>query len=373
MSTADDYYLDNQPGATFRAELNTILAAVQSANSGSVEPTDKVPGMVWFETDTNKRWRRNANNDAWVMIYDQSNKPTKGDVGLGSVANYGNTSSVTDPSTSKYLLAAAAKNLNDNKLGKTEKAADSSKLNGQAASYYATATHSHTPSSIGAADRQHTHPEGDLPNASTSAQGVVQLSNSTGGSSETKAATEKAVKDAKNQAIAAGVPAGAIIMWAGTEAQIPSGWQLANGQGNTSNGIKIPNLQDRFIVGAGSAYAVGNNGGSVSKTTGAAGSHSHTVSVGNTTLSTSQMPSHKHRLKLRASGDNGGSLSDGAVRTQFHHSSQQIKLMHSDNTADYEGGSGSHNHSGSSGSSGSHSHTVDVRPPYYALCYIVKL
>ena len=39
MAQATDYNLANQSGADFRAELNEILAASVSLNSGSSEPT----------------------------------------------------------------------------------------------------------------------------------------------------------------------------------------------------------------------------------------------------------------------------------------------------------------------------------------------
>ena len=47
-----------------------------------------------------------------------------------------------------------------------------------------------------------------------------------------------------------------IMIWSGSAASIPVGWALCNGGNGT------PNLQDRFVVGAGSAYGVGVTGGS---------------------------------------------------------------------------------------------------------------
>jgi hypothetical protein len=63
-----------------------------------------------------------------------------------------------------------------------------------------------------------------------------------------------------------GVPKGGIIMWSGGVNQIPEGWALCNGQNGT------PDLRDRFIVGAGSGYAVGATGGINSNNI----SHTHT-------------------------------------------------------------------------------------------------
>ena len=76
-----------------------------------------------------------------------------------------------------------------------------------------------------------------------------------------------------------GVPKGAIIMWSGTVATIPDGFSLCDG----SNGT--PDLRNRFVIGAGSNYAVGATGGG-----------STTTSVGDVeagpqaTVSTSALP-----------------------------------------------------------------------------------
>ena len=48
------------------------------------------------------------------------------------------------------------------------------------------------------------------------------------------------------------VPQGAIVMWSGAITSIPTGWSLCDGTNGT------PDLTDRFIVGAGNTYAVGD-------------------------------------------------------------------------------------------------------------------
>jgi len=63
------------------------------------------------------------------------------------------------------------------------------------------------------------------------------------------------------------IPAGGIIMWSGSIGAIPTGYYLCNG----SNGT--PDLRDRFVVGAGSTYAVGNTGGFTSSVTGSGGTN----------------------------------------------------------------------------------------------------
>jgi hypothetical protein len=48
------------------------------------------------------------------------------------------------------------------------------------------------------------------------------------------------------------MPRGGIIMWGGTIPNIPTGWRLCDGNnGTVVNGVTIPDLRERFIVGAG--------------------------------------------------------------------------------------------------------------------------
>ena len=119
---------------------------------------------------------------------------------------------------------------------------------------------------------------------------------------------------------AGGIPAGVICMWSGTVATVPGGWALCNGANGT------PNLCDRFIVGAGSAYAP--------KATGGANTHAHTATaasvaavttigstaaataIGATTLTTAQMPSHTHTVSVRVAGSGGtGPSGNGSAST----------------------------------------------------------
>ena len=51
------------------------------------------------------------------------------------------------------------------------------------------------------------------------------------------------------------VTSGMILLWSGAIVDIPAGYALCNGANGT------PDLRDKFVVGAGSSYAVGGNGG----------------------------------------------------------------------------------------------------------------
>jgi hypothetical protein len=63
------------------------------------------------------------------------------------------------------------------------------------------------------------------------------------------------------------VPAGGIIMWSGSIGSIPATYYLCDGQNGT------PDLRDRFVVGAGNTYAVGNTGGFTSAATSSGGTN----------------------------------------------------------------------------------------------------
>lgn len=94
-------------------------------------------------------------------------------------------------------------------------------------------------------------------------------------------------------AATAAFPVGGIIMWSGSIAAIPSGWALCNGTSGT------PDLRDRFIVGAGSTYAVNATGGSANATL---PSHTHTAT------NTISNAAHQHFVVRNLEAGNEGSL-----------------------------------------------------------------
>ena len=87
------------------------------------------------------------------------------------------------------------------------------------------------------------------------------------------------------------VPLGAILMWSGTGSStaVPSGFTLCDGNGGTAvNGITIPDLRDKFIVGANAVTGSDSTypGVSMNQTGGSANavllSHTHTQTGGST-------------------------------------------------------------------------------------------
>lgn len=108
---------------------------------------------------------------------------------------------------------------------------------------------------------------------------------------------------------------GMIILWWGDFASIPKGWKVCSGNNET------PNLMDRVVMGAGSTYATGDTGGAVT--------HNHTVDD----------EPHEHNLTI------GNAIAAGS---DYGLDTTSVDTGISINNA-------------------------DVRPPYYALFYIMKV
>ena len=118
------------------------------------------------------------------------------------------------------------------------------------------------------------------------------------------------------------IPTGAIIVWSGAVADIPSGWALCDGAGDT------PDLTERFVVGAGGSYNVNDTGGSES-----------------VTLTTDEIPDHGHNVPA------------------YHNEGNASGFIW--------GGSNNTNSKATSNTGGGAAH--ENLPPYLAMAYIMKV
>lgn len=123
--------------------------------------------------------------------------------------------------------------------------------------------------------------------ATTSAVGIVQLSSSTSSTSETLAATPKAVQDAIAIAISSAVPTGTVMLFQQTSA--PTGWTKITTHDNKALRVVSGNAGTGGSTGFSSVFASRTPGGSVSGSNSGGGVHHHT-------LSTAEMPSHTHAI-----------------------------------------------------------------------------
>ena len=66
-----DYVINNDSGATVRADINSVLQAILSQNSGSSEPTSTAAGMLWLDTSGGAPYTlkvRDAGNNHWLSM-----------------------------------------------------------------------------------------------------------------------------------------------------------------------------------------------------------------------------------------------------------------------------------------------------------------
>jgi microcystin-dependent protein len=138
---------------------------------------------------------------------------------------------------------------------------------------------------------------------------------------------------------------GLIVEWFGLSTTVPDGWALCDGTNDT------PNLIDKFIIGAGDNYNIGNTGGTFDAVL---PTHTHINTVTNSTNS----HSHTYAFTTGSAGTSHvGQPGDSSFAT----------LNLSTNTA------------------GDHTHTVTISPasigenptdknlpPYFSLFYIIK-
>ena len=177
---------------------------------------------------------------------------------------------------------------------------------------------------------------------------------STGGSGGTGATGDKGQKGDAGSAGSTGIPSGFIGLWSGAANAIPSGWYLCNG----SNGT--PDLRGRFVVGysnTDSDYDVGDTGGAK-----------------DVILSAAQMPNHAHYFSTTTSGGD-----------HVHQYIDQYVVINAGYRPWPANNNDCQQRNVNTSGSGAHSHTVtgttnqegggaahENRPPYYALCYIMK-
>lgn len=142
------------------------------------------------------------------------------------------------------------------------------------------------------------------------------------------------------------VPEGAIIMWSGSLASIPSGWQLCDG----SNGT--PDLRNRFVCGVNDGENPGATGGQDS-----------------ITLNTSQMPAHAHIFTTNPAGSHTHQIYGNQTTGGWDYAS-----MMANNTGGFNVVSTApdHVHTGTTQLAGENA-PIENRPAYYKLAFIMKM
>lgn len=142
--------------------------------------------------------------------------------------------------------------------------------------------------------------------------------------------------------------AGVILLWSGSTQDIPKGFALCNGDHGT------PDLRDKFVVGSGKTFEVGSTGGR-----------------SQVTLVANNVPAHYHNRNSNGTEElaivdhqlTGGEGTSYAVRFEYKDGYVGQETVHA--CPHY------HVHTGNGGSS--NPHPVDIRPPFFALAFIMRV
>lgn len=153
------------------------------------------------------------------------------------------------------------------------------------------------------------------------------------------------------------VPVGGIIMWSGAATAIPENWALCNGTAGT------PNLENTFVIGAGGTYPVGATGGSAT----ALLDHVHSITDpghvhGNAPHSHGYVDNLGNPAGIPTTNTVGGTIFEGTGTPNITFStttsavSVPIALATTGIVGTNVAGTG-----------------TNSLPPYYALCYIMRV
>lgn len=163
------------------------------------------------------------------------------------------------------------------------------------------------------------------------------------------------------------MPKGCILAWYGSIESIPSGWALCDGR--TVNGLKTPNLQDKFILGGG-VVGSGDHFGNVKDTGG------YHLSQAKTTIYAKDIPVHRHVFTDDTHADNaisygqikhtGDSTLDGVHTFSADNSGNGRHYLTGDDIYDYNAAKVN-----TATSKTITSNDFSIMPPYMILAYIM--
>lgn len=195
-----------------------------------------------------------------------------------------------------------------------------------------------------------------IPSASEAARGLAEIA--TNGEADAGVDDERIMTPAKvKRRIDAALPVGIISLWSGEIVSIPAGWALCDGANGT------PDLRDRFIVGAGTDFNVGDTGGS--------DTHDHGGSVQDHTLTTAEIPEHRHFVAVPGVFD-ATLTSSNSIAKETAAGGDTEYILRGDNAEPSIG------RTSATGSGDPHDHGLTINdattlPPYYTLAYIMKI
>ena len=160
------------------------------------------------------------------------------------------------------------------------------------------------------------------------------------------------------------IPYGCILMWSGSVGTIPTGWSLCDGTNGT------PNLRNRFIIGAGDTYSTNDIGGNKDAIV---VSHGHAITISDPGHGhTVSDPGHAH---LMVEVPTTTRVQDGVIDGSYHagHADRTYTNRNTNTaTTGITLGSAFTGISATTATAGVSGTDANL-PPYYALCYIMKV
>ena len=169
-------------------------------------------------------------------------------------------------------------------------------------------------------------------------------------------------------------PIGTVVIWSGSASNIPTGYQLCDGSASATTELQairanVPDLRDKFVVGAGNSYNPDGTGGSADAIV---VQHDHNINDNGHNHGIND-PGHDHR-PIDANTVQSMEV-DVNPSTEIFAPAQGsgVNTNNADDTSSETTGISINNNSTgisiqNEGSSGNNANL----PPYYALCYVIK-
>jgi len=182
-------------------------------------------------------------------------------------------------------------------------------------------------------------------------------------------ATDSGVLVSPNGVLAAAnyfIYPGMVLYWNGTSGSIPTGWNICDGTNGT------PDLRDKFVVGAGTTYALAATGGATTHTH----SHSHTSAAHTHTIAHTHTYDidHNHASVSSDAPSSAGEVASGTGSdraTALH--THEVDLPNYTASKTSDAASVADSGSTAPGVTGTDATAGSSLPPYYALYLMQRI
>ena len=107
-----DYVIDNSTGANVRSDINSVLQAIASNNSGSSAPSTTIALQFYADTTNNILKLRNAANDGFINLFTLA-----GGVDVDAASNFNEDVTFTGATSGRNIVFDKSSNAlraNDN-------------------------------------------------------------------------------------------------------------------------------------------------------------------------------------------------------------------------------------------------------------------